>query len=491
MNLPTTNCYSLLQMKEIVMRPDTVKITACGCENRLNRGYKYSSICLLLPEEDGAVRPVRVLFVLTILIFSQSAFAQVKLTATEAGRAFKSGDYDKALTELNLLLEQYPDDAVTILRYIGISYHRLGQYEKAIAAFEKALEIDPQNIPALFYMASTYFKISDTAAAREIFERIVSLAPESLYAEWSERYVQAIIQRETEYKQPGGPRLYEVFIQVAPQLDFNVPEDPNVSSSFSDDESFRFTEYASLGLRTKQLGNWMLGTYFSTYQSQHTKKSMREFNLSTFNITPYINYTTTILGKSFSPMLSYNFNYSLLDYDSYGNSHTITATFNTGLTPNTLTMPYYRISFDSFDDKGFDPAISSRNATNNAVGIAQYFFFMERAINAWLAYEFQHNDADGLNFNFNGNKFGAGVSVPIVWEIRGDLSGEYQRDDYSDFQGPRDRETNRFNVFVRLARNIAGPVYGAFSYSYTNENSNYEVLEFDRHILTWSLFLSY
>jgi hypothetical protein len=34
-------------------------------------------------------------------------------------------------------------------------------------------------------------------------------------------------------------------------------------------------------------------------------------------------------------------------------------------------------------------------------------------------------------------------------------------------------------------------VYGAFSYSYTNENSNYEVLEFDSHILTWSLFLSY
>ncbi len=90
-------------------------------------------------------------------------------------------------------------------------------------------------------MASTYFKITDTAAAREIFERIIILAPESLYAEWSERYVQAIIQRETEYKQPGGPKLYDVFIQVAPQLDFNVPEDPNVGSTFSDDESFRFT----------------------------------------------------------------------------------------------------------------------------------------------------------------------------------------------------------------------------------------------------------
>jgi hypothetical protein len=457
----------------------------------LNRNYKYSTIWVLIPEEDGAVRSARILFFLTVFIVHPSVFAQVKLIETDAGRAFKSGEYEKALKEFNVLLEEYPDDTVTILRYIGLTHHRLGQYEKAIDAFKRALEIDPQNVPVLFYMASTYFKISDTGTARKIFLTVLSLAPGSLYGEWAERYLEAIEQQETEYERPGGPRLYEVFLQVSPQLDFNVPEDPKDGSSFSDDESFRFTEYASLGLRTKQLGKWMLGSYFSTYQSQNTKKSLRDFNLSTFNISPYINYTTTVFGKAFSPTLSYNFNYALLDYDSYSNSHTITATLNTAFTVNTLTMPYYRLSFDNFNDEGFDPSISSRDAVNNAFGIVQYLFFLERAVNIWLGYEFQHNDADGLNFNYNGNKIGAGFSVPIYWGLRGDVSGEYERDDYPDFQGPRDRETNRVNIFVRLARNIKGPVYGALSYSFTNEDSNYEVLEFDRHILTWSLFLSY
>ncbi|GJM15785.1 MAG: hypothetical protein DHS20C13_11120 [Thermodesulfobacteriota bacterium] len=429
--------------------------------------------------------------VLLVLLFNPAAYAQVQLTDTEAGKEFKAGDYEKALKEFFVLLDEYPEDSVIILRYIGLSYHRLEKYSDAIKSYEEALEIDPQNAPVIFYLASTYFKTSETNKAKELFQNVISIAPESLYSGWAERYIQAVEQQETVYERPGGPRLYQVFLQVAPQLDFNVPEAPSNSVSFSDDESFRFTEYASLGLRTKQLGNWFFGTDLSTYQSQNTKQELREFNLSTFDISPYINYTTTVLGKPFSPILRYNFNYALLDYDSYSNSHSISATLNTAFTENTLTVPFYRLRFDKFDDEGFDPSISSRDATNNAVGLLQYFFFMQRAVNTWIGYEFQNNNADGLNFNYNGHRITAGVSVPVYWGIRGDLSGEYGRDDYPDFQGPRDRETNRGSFFGRITRNIKGPIYGAFSYSYTNENSNYSVLEFDRHIITWSIFLSY
>ncbi|MEM7008791.1 MAG: tetratricopeptide repeat protein, partial [Thermodesulfobacteriota bacterium] len=441
---------------------------------------KYSKIIQEIYGEDGSLNYRRLLVVLIILLVDAAAYAQVQLTQTEAGQAFKAGDYEKALEQFNLLLDEYPEDSVLILRYIGLSYHRLEQYDKAIESYEKALEIDPQSAPVIFYLASTYFKTSNTNKARELFQNVINISPDSLYSGWAERYMQAIEQQETVYERPGGPRLYQVFLQVAPQLDFNVPEAPSSSASFSDDESFRFTEYASIGLRTKQLGNWFLGTDLSTYQSQNTKSELREFNLATFDVSPYINYTTTVLGKPFSPILRYNFNYALLDYDSYSNSHSISATLNTALTENTLTVPFYRLRFDSFNDKGFDDSISSRDATNNALGFLQYFFFNQRAVNVWAGYEFQNNDADGLNFNYNGHRITAGISTPVIWGIRTDLSGEYGRDDYPDFQGPRDRETNRGSFFGRITRNIKGPVYGAFSYSYTNENSNYSVLEFDR-----------
>lgn len=452
---------------------------------------KYSKIVKQIDEEDGTLISKRLLIVLIVFLFNPIAYAQVQLVDTDAGKAFKAGDYEKALKEFSLLLDEYPEDSVIILRYMGLSYHRLEKYSDAIKSYEEALEIDPQNAPVIFYLASTYFKISQTNKAKEQFQNVISIAPESLYSGWAERYIEAIEQKETVYERPGGPRLYQVFLQVAPQLDFNVPEAPDNSNSFSDDESFRFTEYASLGLRTKQLGNWFFGADFSTYQSQNTKQELREFNLSTFNISPYINYTTTVFGKPFSPIVRYNFNYALLDYDSYSNSHSISASLNTAFTEDTLTIPFYRITFDDFNDEGFDPSISSRDATNNAVGLLQYFFFMQRALNVWIGYEFQNNNADGLNFNYNGNRITGGVSVPIFWNIRTDLSAEYARDDYSDFQGPRDRETNRGNLFGRITRNIKGPIYGAISYNYTKEDSNYSVLEFDRHIITWSIFLSY
>lgn len=457
----------------------------------LSKTMKYSKLVRQIHQEDGTLFSKRYIIVLVILLLDISAYAQVQLVDTEAGQAFKAGDYEKALHEFSLLLNEYPEDSVIILRYMGLCYHRLEKYDDAVKAYEQALEIDPQNAPVMFYMASTYFKISNTVKSKELFQNVITIAPESLYSGWAGRYIQAIEQQETVYERPGGPRFYEVFLQVAPQLDFNVPEAPDNSNAFSDDESFRFTEYASLGLRTKQLGNWFLGADFSTYQSQNTKDELRKFNLSTFNISPYVNYTTTILGKPFSPVLRYNFNYALLDYDSYSNSHSISATLNTAFTESTLTVPFYRITFDDFNDEGFDSALSSRDATNNALGLLQYIFFMERALNVWIGYEYQNNNADGLNFNFNGHRITGGVSTPVYWGIRADLSAEYAREDYPDFQGPRDRETNRGSFFGRITRNIKGPIYGAFSYSYTNEDSNYSVLEFDRHILTWSVFLSY
>ncbi len=239
------------------------------------------------------------------------------------------------------------------------------------------------------------------------------------------------------------------------------------------------------------MGNWVMGAEFSTYQSQHTESDLDDFNVSTLNISPYFNYTSTLLGRPFSPYLRYDFYYVLLGGDSFSNSHIINASFNIGITRNTLTVPFYLLTFYDFDDEGFDPDISSRDAVNNAVGIRQYFFFLQRATNIWFSYEFQRNDADGLNFNYNAHKVGGGFSFPITWGVRTDASAEYGREDYPDFQAVRDRETNRQTYSVRISRNIIARIFGAFSYSYTNEDSNFDVLEYDRHIITWSLFVSY
>lgn len=48
-----------------------------------------------------------------------------------AGIHFKNGDYEKALTEIEILLEKYPGDTL-IQRYHGITLDRLGRTEEAM-----------------------------------------------------------------------------------------------------------------------------------------------------------------------------------------------------------------------------------------------------------------------------------------------------------------------------------------------------------------------
>ena len=441
-------------------------------------------------ERSVTKKYIRIFIVIIFLISPILAYAEVNIVETEAGKAFKAKDYGKALVEFNKLLETEPDNTL-ILRYIGITYHKLGDYPKAVETFEKALKLEPDNAAIHYYLGTTYFKMENAQKARESFLNAITLAPDTLYSEWSNLYIQAMEQQESRFERPGDPQRWNIFIQIAPQYDSNVPQDPDSGGSFSDDGSFRFTEYASLSHRTKRFKNWTLGTEVSSYLNQHTNSESKDFNLVTINTNAYINYTTNISDKIFSPNLVYNFNYVLLDYDSFSKSHSITALLNTILTQNTLTVPFYRLSFDNFNNEGFNPSISSRDAVSNAFGITQYYFFLDRSANVWASYNFETNDADGLNFNYNAHEISAGASFPIRWQLRGILTAAYGHEDYPDFQGPRDRRTNRQNYFVQLSRQIKGPVYTSVSYQFINENSNYDVLEFDRHIIGWSVFISY
>lgn len=424
--------------------------------------------------------------ILSALFMVVNAAAEINISETNAGKAFKNKNYNLAIEELNKLLVENPENLV-VLRYIGLSYHRLEQYDKAIEAYERILEIDPENVPAFFYLGATYFNLKQANEASELFQKVIQLSPGSLYAEWAEKYIEALWQQQSVYKRPGKPITWNFYVQASPQTDFNVPE------GTEEDAAFRFTEYVSGGLRTKMINNFIFGFDVASYLNQHLTDDNNEddFDLLTLGTSAYVNYTTTLAGKPFSPELRYDFDYILVDYDEFSNSHSITTSFNTEFTSNTLTVPYYRFTFDNFDEDGFDPDISSRDAVNNAGGLRQYFFFLNRAVNFWLAYEFQHNDADGLNFNYLGHDISVGTSFPAFWKIRTDLSAGYGREDYNDFQGPRDRETNRQDYSIRLARKIKGPIYGTVSYRYINEDSNYETLEFERHIVGFAFFVNY
>jgi tetratricopeptide (TPR) repeat protein len=103
--------------------------------------------------------------------------------------AFKQGKYDQALKAYEEALRKEPRSAV-IQNLIGMAYRfKYNQVrspdlkEKEIAAFTKAIEMDPKFIPALVNLGSTYYFSDKKKEAAEQFKRVLEIMPQHPEAE--------------------------------------------------------------------------------------------------------------------------------------------------------------------------------------------------------------------------------------------------------------------------------------------------------------------
>jgi tetratricopeptide (TPR) repeat protein len=88
-------------------------------------------------------------------------------------RAFYRGQYAKAADLAEKHLHMFPNDA-PVRVMLGRAALALGNFPKAIDAFQNALASDPKNIDALYYLSL----VSRESSRRE-YERLFSIAPDS------------------------------------------------------------------------------------------------------------------------------------------------------------------------------------------------------------------------------------------------------------------------------------------------------------------------
>jgi tetratricopeptide (TPR) repeat protein len=79
------------------------------------------------------------------------------------------------------------------LRYVnlGDAYRDCGDYENAIASYRKALRIDPQDVRAHLGLALTYVRQHQVDRARQEFNTVIQLAPNSIYGSQAETWLEA------------------------------------------------------------------------------------------------------------------------------------------------------------------------------------------------------------------------------------------------------------------------------------------------------------
>src|SRR5947209_11261425 len=91
----------------------------------------------------------------------------------EAKRAFDRGDYAAAVRLFEQAQAASP--GCDKLFYTGLARYRLGQSDRAIIAFQSAVQCDPKLVPARLALAEAYAERGNDNAALESFTGVLRL----------------------------------------------------------------------------------------------------------------------------------------------------------------------------------------------------------------------------------------------------------------------------------------------------------------------------
>ena len=78
----------------------------------------------------------------------------------------------KGILQMRSLSEKYPENA-DLQWNMGLFSIQSGQYEKAVARFEKVINIDDQRLDAYVQLAMSYVELQDTSAATNVLISLI------------------------------------------------------------------------------------------------------------------------------------------------------------------------------------------------------------------------------------------------------------------------------------------------------------------------------
>ena len=101
-----------------------------------------------------------------------SITAQIQAALTNIQDADNPQSQMKGILQMRSLSEKYPENA-DLQWNMGLFSIQSGQYEKAVARFEKVINIDAQRLDAYMQLAMSYLALKDTSAATGVLISLI------------------------------------------------------------------------------------------------------------------------------------------------------------------------------------------------------------------------------------------------------------------------------------------------------------------------------
>lgn len=410
--------------------------------------------------------------------------------ASEAGAAFQSGDYERALAEIDSLTEKHPGDPL-LIRYRAIALDRLGRSDEAIATFKDLLIDYPDHIPTRFFLGEAYARVGERDLAVEQWKWVALNGDGTPYESWAHSAL--TITPTVKFTQEEGAaapsvKRWHIYGRYGYEYDSNVILKPNDGSlaSTRDPNAGRQTIDFALRYRAFSRRDMAVDLHYAMRQTLHDD-SLDEFNFHSEEFSINARKRLQIRNQDVTVGLRYDFLIGFLGEDLFSVRNRWRLSADTRFTERSRTVFYDRITISNFAQDGFDRDLVGRDGFSNDVGVTHYIYSNDFRKYIYLNQEFNSSHTEGDNFDRVGTYSRIGAHVPLLERLDWDGSVGLRLRFYHNFHAFSTRDASRrrdvnWDIYNALTFHLTEHIGLRGFYRYISGDNQNNFFDYNRHV---------
>lgn len=416
----------------------------------------------------------------TSLIFAQENIEDIKLKGLEF---YKNDNYQLAIDEF-IKIKDY-NQSSSIDFYLARSYYEVGQYEKALAIFERIQIKEPDNTRVKLEIAQTYLMLDSFETAKLGFQELLD-----------DISIPDVVKSNiaTKLKQIDEKNTKHTFSST---LMFSWGEDSNINNTsngyivgYSNDK-VKSTFYET-ALLFNHMYNYSDNMFFKNaitlYKQNFTEDSSKQLDVISLNSTPILKDSNNI-----AYMLSFGFDNVLYGDKQYLNNYSISPKISYAIDSNLVYETNVK-----FLNKKF---INENDQSNNSM-VYEYqnrLFFQTQDYGIFdfgLVFGKEKREKE-IDFSYNVSKDYISLLLGNIYQIN-DLytlgsNISYINSDYRDLNPlfAEKRKEDTYNLMLNLSYAYSKDMILALIYNYINQDSNQTLYTYDKNIIKTSIYYTF
>lgn len=410
---------------------------------------------------------------------------------TKAMKSYQNKNYKVALEEF-LKIKSFSDSA-KVDYYIGRSYYELGDYEQALAAYERVAINEPNNKRVILETAQTYFMLGMYDEARSRFDIILAdpTVPEIVKSNILTRLntIDSKTKKhftnfgvlvgygfDTNINNTTGVSSYSVYI---PQLTTNL----NLTPEKEKDSTFQEIG-AVFNHIYKYAENLAFRNGATFYRQVYTEDSSKDLSLISFSTTPIYTVDKT------NYMMTFGIDHIWYDDEAYLNNYYIAPKISHLIKDNLIYEGSIKVTQKDFFKPNTNKDSISYELSNKIMQQDNKYGII--GLEAILGTEKRDkNVRTDVSRDYFTLRLNHTYKLSSQISLNSNISYSDVDYKYKDINFLTKRDDEIYNIGVGLSYEYSKQATIGLTYNYTNQNSNHEPFDYDKQVVKTSLYYNF